>query len=150
MKVIIEWEHGDADFKTESSHNISKETLHRFLDYIFEMKGWISNAGYAKIGYFDDGHNQKEAIHVDAINTKYNNEFDEYLEPDQRYSYPRASIDAIWVKDGNRKQCIVWDKCLQENIIKLPEIGSMIDVSTGHVGGYGRQTFGGNEKLLLS
>jgi len=142
MKVYIKWEHGDSDFTTNSSFNISKETLHRFLDYIFEMKGWISNCGYNNLGHFADGHNEKSDEHVDAINKKYNNEFDEYLEPDRRYSYPRASIESIWLKDGNLIRHIVWEKTLKENLITLPEIGTMIDCSTGHIDGYGQQTFG--------
>lgn len=138
MKVYIKWEHGDSDFSTRTSFKMSKETLHKFLDYIFEMKGWDSNCGY-----FLDGHTEKSDKHIDAINKKYNNEFDEYLEPDHRYNYPRASIESIWLKDGDKKRFIVWERCLKENLITLPEIGSMIDCSTGHIDGYGQQTFGG-------
>ena len=123
MEVNINWEHGDADFKTNSSFNMPIDKLHRFLDYIFDMKGWVSNSGYNNLGFFEDGHYQKESKHVNEINNQYNNEFDDYLVADKRFSYPRASIDAIWLNDGNKTLHIVWNKCLEENLIKLPKIG---------------------------
>lgn len=148
MKACITWEHGDADFETKAKHKMSKETLDRFLDFMFDQRVWVKGHGKSR-GHFADGHNERSDEHFEAINKKYNNEFDDYMEADQRYSYPRASVEDLWIKDGNKKMNIVWEKCLQDNLITLPEIGSIFDHSVGHIDGYGHQTFGGNPNDTL-
>ena len=146
MKVKITWEHGDADFETKSSFKMSKELLTEFLNFIYDMREWTPKHGKSQ-GHFQDGHYQKEDKHVDAINEKYDNKFEGYLEPDHRYSYPRAGIEEVWVKDVNKLKNIVWPKCINEVLINLPKIGDELNITTGSIGG--ASVFGKLENEIL-
>lgn len=139
-KVYIKWEHGDADTIIKESYIV--DDLHDFLNFIFELRGWKPNAGWENLGHFIDGHEYRTTKHIDKMCAKYGGRYRDMIPDDIHFSNYRPAINAIWIKEGNKRKHIVWGRCLVENVITLPQIGEVLQVSTGKISGYGTQAYG--------
>lgn len=146
-KVVIEWEHGDADKKTIETYPFEKEEeMQKFLQFIFEVRKFIPNSGWKKAGYFSDGHYERERKWIDKIDQKYDNKFSHMIPNDIWYRSTDYTphVDSIHVEIDGVVHNIIWEKALKlTNKINLPKIGTEIAVSIGHISRYGPTLFGG-------
>lgn len=146
-KVVIVWEHGDADKKTIETYPFEKEEeMQNFLQFIFDIRKFIPNSGWENAGHFLDGHYERERKWIDKIDQKYGNKFGSMIPNDIHYKStdytPR--VNSIHVEIDGVVHNIIWEKALKlTNKIDLPKIGTEITVSIGHISGHGPTIFGG-------
>ncbi len=147
-KLKVEWEHGDADFRTQETYKIKKDDLPRVLDFFFDLREWRTDEGHENLGFWQDGYHQHIQEFTEKVLDKHGDDFAQYLEYDKHYGNGdhRASLNKIWLKDGKKTKYIVWTKLLPENPVTLPEIGSEITLTSGQVDGYAKDTFGGSHE----
>lgn len=141
-KVVIDWEHGDADRTTTEIYLI--DNLQRFLSFVYDIRVWNSNQGWDNLGHFCDGYHEHTAEFMKPIHEKYNNDYIDIV-PEDCYSSGsghRPTLEKIYIKDGNSKIRVVWEDCLLENTFTPYEIGSVHEFSSGNVTGIHNREFG--------
>lgn len=138
--VKIEVEHGDAKYKKVESYSFDKEDdMIDFLNYTYDLREFIPNQGYEKLGYFEIGHKRRKRSWVNKIDSKYNNKFVDYIPQDEVYGknrdYYLSRIEHVWVEIDGVPHNIIWEKALMTNVIDLPKIGDKIETNAGQVCG---------------
>lgn len=147
--VAIEWEHGDADSKEVIRYPFSDEdTMTEFLNFIYDIRRYIPNSGYANAGYFSDGHYERERKWINDKDKKYGGKFSSLIPIDKRFGSNDYSpaVESIWVEIDKLPLYIIWSKALKTKIIDLPKIGDTIETNTGQIGFYGPSLWGRNYK----
>lgn len=132
-KVIIEWEHGDADKSTVEKYPFETEKeMRHFLEFTEEFRGYTSNNNN---GHF--GRNSHKMEDARKLADKWSMYYADMLPNDVTSDRWCPSIEHIWVEVDGLPLNIVWRKHLDGNKIDLPKIGDKIITNTGRVSGYG-------------
>lgn len=146
-KVVIVWEHGDADKKTIEDYPFEEEEeMQKFLQFIFDFRKFIPNSGWENAGHFSDGHYERKRKWAEKIDKEYGNKFAHMIPNDIYYRSTdyTPSVESIHVEIGGVVHSIIWEQALKlTNKIDLPKIGTEITVSIGDINGYGPILFGG-------
>lgn len=147
-KVFIDWEHGDADLRTQQYYDFkTQDDMDDFLHFIYDIRKFVPNSAYENQGYFEDGHYQRQRKWVEEIDSKYGNRFSDMIPNDNHYrgSDYTPSVDSIHIELGGVVHNIVWENAIKTNLVNLPKIGDEISVSIGHINGasLGPSVFGG-------
>ena len=155
FKILVKYEHGDADLTTKESFNFSnEEDFKKVLKFFYECMNFVPNTAYGKLGHFqpipdeaNSGGDEEDVWNrLIDIGEKYDINEDalhEYIISDNKYDQGFASLDGIKVKVNNEDLVIVFMDALETNKIDLPNIGDIIKINANHISGYGKDLFGG-------
>lgn len=114
-KVFIDWEHGDADLRTQQYYDFkTQDDMDDFLHFIYDIRKFVP---YENQGYFEDGHYQRQRKWVEEIDSKYGNRFSDMIPNDNHYrgSDYTPSVDSIHIELGG----VAWIR----GITAVPVIG---------------------------
>jgi len=137
MTVMIEWEHGDADAKTNQSYVMADmDQLNRFLSFIFDVKRFGLERDYYGHLRFTGGYYSRTEEHISKVNEKYGNEFEGFIPYDMfsRCNDHYPDVNRIWLKFGNVVKRIVWGNVLGlSELVDAPKIGDVVECGIGHI-----------------
>jgi len=143
--VVIEWEHGGSDRHELQRYPFkSEEEMDEFLKFIYDVRKFIPDSGWANAGHFSDGHYERERKWIEKVDSKYGNKFSHLIPNDRKFGGGdySPSIEHIWIEQDGVPLNIVWEKALKTNIIDLPKIGDKIKTNIGNISYYGPTLWG--------
>lgn len=149
--ITVEYEHGDADFKTKEKFSFkTEEEMRKVLKVLIKVRNFIPKKGYGNLGYYepvtenDGGLKLSDILDEETIDL-YSGW---YIQPDKHYNQGYASIEGISVKINGEKYILLDSEAAETDIIDLPKPGDEISINVNHISGYGPSVFGEDKEYL--
>lgn len=153
-KLLVRYEHGDADLTTHEQYSfLDKEKFDNVVHFFYDCMNFVPKSAYGNLGHFDPwpdkvnaGWKEKEIVpKLEGFAEKWNvKDYQMYILGDQHYDQGFAALDGIKCEVNGIPMVFVFKEALETNKISLPNIGDIIDVNCNHIPGLGEIMFGGH------